>query len=236
MTCLLRVKNESRWIARCIASIRPLCDRVLVMDDHSTDGTPQLCAAIPGVEVFDSPFSDLNESRDKTWLLDKARDADWILMIDGDEMLAAGAAESIRSAIAIPWAQCLSLRILYLWDSEDQVRMDGVYGNFRRPSIFRPGNHRFRATGVGGNFHCSNAPRALWESVHPVDAAILHFGYLHREDRLRKYDFYSLQDPNNSAEDYYRHVIQGDFPSVPATAQLMHAGPLRLEALRSQAA
>ena len=42
MIGIMRVKNEARWIDRVLASILPLCERVLVMDDGSTDGTDEL--------------------------------------------------------------------------------------------------------------------------------------------------------------------------------------------------
>ena len=125
---MLRVKNEARWIERSVTSILPLCDRVLVMDDHSTDDTAKLCAALPGVEVLESPFTGLDETRDKNWLLEQARSADWIVMIDGDEMLKPGCADIFREAMQRRDVPSVSMRILYLWDREDQVRMDGVYG------------------------------------------------------------------------------------------------------------
>jgi len=120
--------------------------------------------------------------------------------------------------------------VLYLWNSEDQVRTDGVYGRFRRPSMFRPGNHQFRSTSAGGNFHCGNAPSALQLSAIRLDAALLHFGYLHKEDRLRKYAWYNHLDPNNRNEDLYRHIAQGDVAEIPADVRLLHAGPLTLQA------
>lgn len=235
MIGLLRVRNEERWIERSIASILPICERVLVMNDHSTDATLEICAGISGVEVFASPFEGLNETRDKNWLLDKARCSGWVLMIDGDETLAPGAAEIIQREIANPAAVCLSPKILYLWDSEGTIRTDGVYGRFRRPSIFQPGAHQFESTHAGGNFHCGNVPLALQSQASNIDAAFLHFGYLHRHDRIRKYGFYNNADPNNYSEDLYRHIVQGDIPEVSASAKLKHAGPLRLEALCSQA-
>ena len=227
MIGLLRVKNEARWIERSIASILPLCERVLVMDDHSTDQTPDICASLAGVTVFASPFTGLNETRDKNWLLEKARGADWILMIDGDEMLLPGCEPEVRKGMA-SGASALSFCIRYLWDREDQVRIDGVYGRFRRPSAFRPGRHRFESTSAGGNFHCGNVPLALQAGARQLDASLLHFGYLHQEDRIRKYHWYRSIDGANQNEDGYRHIVQGDLPEIPADIKLRHAGPLSL--------
>lgn len=259
---LLRVKNESRWIERSVRSILPLCDRVLVMDDHSTDETARICGALPNVEVFASPFTGLNECRDKNWLLDKARNADWIVMIDGDEMLMPGRVETLRDAMLTGDALSISMRILYLWDAEDKVRIDGVYGEYRRHSAFRPKNHIFTSSTDGG-FHCGNVPfRAMLQAV-TIDAPLLHFGYLGAEERERKYCWYNAQNPANHVEDRYRHIAHGletphadlierqkqmraesgkpalalheVLPKPPAANErTMHAGPLRLEALCSR--
>ena len=230
MIGLMRVKNEARWIRRCIESILPVCSRVLVMDDHSSDGTPFICQGIPGVNVFDSPFSGLNETRDKNWLLGKVQGEEWILMIDGDEMLADADVPKVVAATHSQFA-AYSFRVLYLWDTESQIRTDGIYGQFRRPSMFRPGNHKFESTAAGGNFHCGNVPIELWRTAQPLDASLLHFSYMNREDRLRKYEFYNTQDPGNENEDEYRHVAQGDLANIPATARLRHAGPLEIRPL-----
>jgi O-antigen biosynthesis protein len=230
---LMRVKNEARWIKRCVESILPACDQVLVMDDHSTDGTPEICAALPGVTVYDSPFEGLNETRDKNWLLRQARRLNpapaWILMIDGDEMLAAGGAAAIRAAVQQP-AQSLAFQVLYLWDAENQVRMDGVYARFWRPSLFRLTEEQFQATHAAGGFHCGNVPLAQQRSARRVEgAALLHFGYLHREDRVRKYEWYRNIDGENPIEDGYRHMVVGDI--FPAESRFRYGGPLQLEAL-----
>src|SRR6185369_14624309 len=128
VTGMLRVKNEARWIERSIRSILPICDEILVMDDHSTDDTPFLCASFPKVALISSPFANLEETRDKNWLLEKARafNPAWIVAIDGDEMLAPGGAEKLLDSMKNTDATSISMRIPYLWDREDQVRMDGV--------------------------------------------------------------------------------------------------------------
>jgi hypothetical protein len=62
-----------------------------------------------------------------------------------------------------------------------------------------------------------------------VNARLLHYGYLHREDRIRKYEWYTQQDPDNQAEDFYRHTVIGDL--FPAEIRFRHGGPLKLREL-----
>lgn len=250
---LLRVKNEALWIERVIRSIQPICEHVLVLDDHSRDKTPEICADL-GVTVFRSEFAGIDESRDKDWLLSKAyelvpdkyklgnaKSPYWGLMIDGDEELVQSDQETLRALTETPGAQAFSLRVLYLWNSSDLVRVDGVYRNFRRPSMFRMINQafRFQRTTHGrrvtpdgmtcANLHCSSIPQEMVRHTRPAEARLLHYGYLRGVDRLRKYEWYNLMDPNNVAEDMYRHMVVGD--TFPETAKFKHGGPLQLEAL-----
>jgi hypothetical protein len=78
-------------------------------------------------------------------------------------------------------------------------------------------------TGHGGNFHCGNVPRGLAGVCRNLDVRLKHYGYMTAEQRRTKYLWYSTVDPNNAAEDYYRHLagIPGArwAPGPPQTVQ-----------------
>lgn len=282
---MLRVHNEQRWIEEVVTSTLQLCGRVFVMDDHSTDHTMEILQRVKmrligeRLVIIPSPFEGLNESRDKNWLYDQIIancKPEWILCIDGDEVLEGPAAEAIRRTIAAyPDVQSWALKIEFLWDKPDQVRVDRIYGDFWRPSLFRafhetPGvpdsrlllqEFRFQSTPFGRhiagdkpNLHCSSVPQRLIHGFKRISARLKHYGYMQRSWRIRKLDYYTSIDWENQAEDCYRHMCQGDSPQlieipktralmedgilteqqvrrlldVPATATLMHAGPLQL--------
>ncbi len=211
----LRIKNEAEHIRQVIASVLPLCDRVLVLDDHSTDATVDLCRSFgEPVTVFSSAFEGLDEARDKNHLLGKVLEVgpEWVLWIDGDEVLAADGPEQLRAAAGNGHG-CYSLRIAFLWGDARHVRTDGVYRNFRRPSFFRLAGQpakrlRFAPTGYGGNFHCGNVPQRLASRARNLEVWLEHFGYVTREQRQSKYRWYTTIDPNNQAEDCYRHLAE----------------------------
>ncbi len=233
---MLRIKNEARWIREVIESILPLCGHIYVLDDHSTDETPAICRSFGArLTLWESPFQGLDESRDKNWLLGRilaSAAPAWLLLVDGDEVLSADSVRVLERECALSAARAWSLRVLYLWDRRDQVRTDGVYGRFRRPSLFRPApGQRFMRTASGGNFHCSSIPIQLFAQVTDSDGRLLHLGYLNREDRLRKFEWYNSIDPNNRGEDGYQHMVLGDLPEYPADLRTRWAGPLRLEKL-----
>lgn len=241
---MIRAKNEARYIARAVKSLLTVCRSVYVMDDGSTDDT-RLIAEMAGAWVLPSPFSiGPDEARDKAWLVDYILKAiapvDWLLCIDGDEELAPGSAEKIRAAVRVErvhGVSCYALRFWHLWDRADQIRVDRWYSNFSRRCLFRPlPGFSFRSLYAGsgvnvhGGLHTGNGPAdlpaALLEGVR-----LIHWGYMNRADRIRKFEWYNRLDPNNPLEDGYRHCVQGDIPEVPADAVLMHAGPLQLAPL-----
>lgn len=227
---MLRVKNEARWIKRCLDSIAPLCNGgMLVFDDHSSDDTARI-ASDCGATIIMSPFEGLQESRDKNLLLGLAMrtKAEWVISIDGDEELRAYDLVNLASAMQTTRCTALSLPVWYLWDREDQMRVDGVYGDFHRESVFRPREGAWFDENKGPNLHCGNVPRVLRQNRQIVNAPLLHYGYMHCEDRVRKLAWYRERDPNNEREDNYRHIAQGDVPEIPASAKLKHGGPLEL--------
>lgn len=237
ITAILRVKNEARWIERCLRSLH-FCDRIVVLDDHSTDETPWIAGNF--AEVYPSPFVGLDEPRDRNFLLGLAGAPDWIVCPDGDEEFTPAAAESFldwtRRAKTCPGEFItLSFPILYLWNDDRTVRCDGVYAQFRavRAFEFKP-SLRFPPGFGRAGFHCGvpeSTERMMRRKSLGAAGPLLHFGYLDPADRRRKYDFYRENDPVNPGEDNYRHLIQGDPGGEPATARLRHAGPLLLKPL-----
>lgn len=245
VACMIRAKNEGRWIRRTIESVKELCgENIFLMEDGSVDDTREQAEAA-GATVLPSPFVGLrlDESRDKDWLLQEviARcNPDWILMPDGDEELQPGGCERIRRAVEKnPDCDCFALKFLYFWDRVDQIRIDGVYGTMSRQSLFRANtNFRFRSYYAESDtpnqnhvgLHTSNAP-GLGGRVMSLNVALLHYGYLHKEDRIRKYRWMMTIDPHNEGEGYYLHCVQGDLPEVPGDMKLKHGGPLEFAKL-----
>jgi glycosyltransferase involved in cell wall biosynthesis len=228
---MMRIKNEARWIETVLAAAFEICDRVYILDDHSTDGTPEICRQFESAVLFPSPFEGLDESRDKNFLISKLS-GDWCLAIDGDEVVQDQKHE-LAAIAAAGVHECVSLRVLYLWDRPDQVRSDGVYGRFWRPSFFRiRKGDSFKTTRNGGNFHCGNVPQQF-RGAATCGARLLHFGYMVAADRRRKFEWYNQADPNNRLEDQYVHMVQGDPEGPSPTARLRHAGPLRLEQINA---
>jgi tetratricopeptide (TPR) repeat protein len=108
LSAALIVKNEERFLAGCLASLRGLTDQVVVLDTGSTDRTVAL-AGEAGAEVH------RREPRGP-FRFDEARNAaldlcsgDWILYIDADERVAAGSRAALERELSDP--RCLAARL-----------------------------------------------------------------------------------------------------------------------------
>jgi len=81
------VKNESKVIKRCLASVKPLIDYWVISDTGSTDGTQQIIRDfmkdIPG-ELHEDAWTDFATNRNLALKAAKGK-ADYVLFIDADE-------------------------------------------------------------------------------------------------------------------------------------------------------
>lgn len=83
------VKDEARVIERCLASVKPVIDRWVIVDTGSTDGTQEIIrrvmADIPG-QLHERPWRNFGHNRTEALELARAQ-GDYLLFIDADEQL-----------------------------------------------------------------------------------------------------------------------------------------------------
>lgn len=217
IVCMMRIKNEERWIAQSLAQTSRLADAIVILDDGSTDNTPKICKSFPKVVKYEwQNEPKMDEARDKNKLLKWALELepDWILALDGDEVLEDIAPEVIRELIEYypPEVTKLELEWLYLWDMETRYRVDGLYRDVFHPRLFKvkgqdPANLRFLSSGHGANLHCGSIPPKITGRTVRLSIKVKHYGYFFRDQRERKYHWYCGKDPHAARAGYYNHLI-----------------------------
>ena len=97
LAAVILTKNEARHIEACIASLQ-WCDRVVLSDSYSDDGTLELALAA-GAEITQRPFDNFGSQRNAAL---QAVEADWIFFVDADERATPELAGEVRQAIGEP--------------------------------------------------------------------------------------------------------------------------------------
>ncbi len=81
--CMI-VKNESKNLPRCLASVAGLADEIIIADTGSTDDTVQIAQKL-GAKIYYYPWNQ-NFSDARNFAISKATGS-WVLLLDADEKL-----------------------------------------------------------------------------------------------------------------------------------------------------
>jgi glycosyltransferase involved in cell wall biosynthesis len=88
--------NSMRTIDRVLASVRPIAQRIVVVDSGSTDGTIECCRS-HGAEVIHRPW--MGHVHQMQFAIDQCAEHTWILLLDSDESLEQDLQQSIVRTI-----------------------------------------------------------------------------------------------------------------------------------------
>lgn len=91
VSVVIVARNEAHQLARCIESVRPLADEILVGDSGSDDGTPELARSL-GATVHLLEWKGFAATKNE---LNSYAKCDYILSLDADEVLD----EAMRQAL-----------------------------------------------------------------------------------------------------------------------------------------
>jgi glycosyltransferase involved in cell wall biosynthesis len=91
------VKDEGRFLKRCIESVKPIVSEIIVVDTGSRDDTQAIALAL-GAKLFQFRWED-DFSAARNFSLEKAT-KDWILVLDGDEVISPKDLEAIKKLVA----------------------------------------------------------------------------------------------------------------------------------------
>lgn len=178
-------------IAECLQSMCAVCDRVIVLDAGSTDGTLDLLATVahsvpPGrLKIVHGEWGPEEERYLRlSRLLNTAKehlDTDWYLMMQGDEVLHEDGFEVIRNAVQRRKARAYLMRRLNLWgDLNHCIRFDLPHGD--KPTadqVLRLGRIEYLTHGDGDHLL---VPQDEICREHLDAMPIFHYGFV-RDDR-----------------------------------------------------
>lgn len=168
--CMI-VKNEERFLERCLASVADAVDEIIVVDTGSTDGTVEIAKRF-GARVEHREWrDDFGWARNEAIALATRR---WIFQLDADEELLPESKLALRAVKKLPadtvgiWVRCSN--------RSNQYR-GGTGGVSHLVVRIFPNSPRIRYHGAIHEFPSLDGADVTL-AASPSDIAIVHHGYL----------------------------------------------------------
>ena len=217
LTCLVPVRNGDRDLPGWLNCVGVFADRVIALDDGSTDGTSEILAAHPLVakvlrnERRDS-YAGWNDAANRQRLLDAHLESDggWAIFLDADESISADDGMALRQFVhgAADPSRAYGFRVYRMVDDEDhydRARL-WVYRLFKaEPGDAMPAEELHFVPVP------TRVPRERWVRT---TIRIKHLSSLtaeRRESRLRKYE---EADPDRRWQADYSGLVQAGAPPL----------------------
>jgi hypothetical protein len=201
LLALLSARDELAELPGLVANLAPHVDGIVALDDGSHDGTGGWLGARPEVlEVLHVERGPRDEPRNHRLLVAAGlrHGAGWLLSIDADERVEEqfrDRAERVIRRGSRLGLRAFSVRLRDLWDAEDRVRVDGIWGRKSIARLFRAlPDHVFDDAPL----HANKAPlqARLGGRFAPADLILYHRAMLTAEGRAARRARYEQLDPN----------------------------------------
>ncbi|MDQ2676515.1 MAG: glycosyltransferase, partial [Actinomycetota bacterium] len=213
ITCLVPVRNGEADLPGWLESVALFADRVIALDDGSTDGTCAVLESSPMVgEILRNPrrtsYAEWDDARNRQRLLDAAiaRGGGWVFFLDADERIDPEDAEALRSFAgggADP-ASAYGFRVFRMVGDEDHYDRARLW-------VYRMFHARAGQTLPTDALHFvpvpTQIPRDRWIKT---TIRIKHLASLTEEHRRRRVSKYEEADPERRWQSDYSSLADAD--------------------------
>ncbi len=192
------IKNEARWLWYSVSSVIDHVDRLLLWDTGSTDASLEIEKIIKKtwpqkIELKYLPDQEFDEQMVRQQMLD-VTDADWFLVVDGDEIWWEGSIRTLLreieyankniESIVVPTINVVGDMFHYQDESAGKYRFGDFIGNYGLRAVNRyiPGLHSFGEHGVWGWVDGYNKMIQDRNSFKFINAPYFHTTFLNRSD------------------------------------------------------
>ena len=175
--------NEADRLPQALAPVLTLCAEVLVIDSGSTDGTPEIAAAMGARVITNAPFPGYGPQ--KRFGEDQCSHR-WLLNLDADEELSDRLVADIRALFAQGEPACDGVRmpIAEMFPGEAQPHRFAYA--VKKIRLYRQGTGRFDASPI-----FDDVRMAKGTLVVAVRGMVMHRSIRSLGDQLRKLDAYT---------------------------------------------
>jgi hypothetical protein len=128
IVALLSFRDEEAFLPYLLASVEPLVDGIVALDDRSTDGGPDLLRAAGATVVAPPEHTTYGSRRQLLLELGRAHAGTHFVVVDADEAFTAGFSAGGRALIeALPPGGSLSFPFRTLWKGTESYRIGKEY-------------------------------------------------------------------------------------------------------------
>lgn len=201
LSVVIITMNEERDIKRCLDSVVPVADEIIVVDSHSTDATEALCQPYANLRFVKHDWEGYAGQKN---FANSLATNDLILSIDADEALSPELAASIQAVKGQKVAhKAFSMNRLMNYCGK-WIRHGGWYPDVK-VRLFPRG----QAEWTGKKVHETLSLAQPTTIVH-LDGDLLHYSYYTTEEHRRQMEKFALL----SAEE----IVEGDKKTTLASA------------------
>lgn len=173
--CMI-VKNEEKYIAQCLNSVKDIVDEIIIVDTGSTDNTIDLAKPFQP-KVFQYQW-DNNFGKARNYALEHAH-GDWILVLDADEKIYSEDIPKLMDVVANTKANEIAFKF-HNYTEEDSEENYNTHVGVR---LFK--NHCFQYEGA---IHEQLIPvnQKIVHNPHVTEIRVGHYGYLKSNSGKKK--------------------------------------------------
>jgi len=173
--------NEERNIQRCIESLLPVADEIIIVDSFSTDRTEEICK-LYGIKFFQNVFEGHIEQKNIALL--KANH-EWILSVDADEALSETLQKAITKSLEAPQFDAYSMNRLTNYCGK-WVKYCGWYPDTKVRLV-----KKSKAYWTGTNPHDKLELKEK-SQVGSLQGDLLHYSYYTKEDHFKQIEYFGI--------------------------------------------
>lgn len=222
----IQVYNErGRYIEPVINQFNKVANYVVILDDASTDGTPEYIESLLTVPYTliknkTKHFHEEYHLRSQLWNEVVKHSPEWIWICDADELVHPSHLQELPYILVETKLNSVNFPLYDLWDKNDTgtyYRDDHLWcaHNFFSRFIVRYDSSQ-TYTFPKKDHHSSRYPQeVIGFSGLDVKIPYLHMGWMRKEDRLKKYERYMMYDPEGKwgSLDQYKSILD-DNPNL----------------------